>query len=361
MKRVYNFSAGPSMLPQSVLEKAAAEMLDYQGSGQSVMEMSHRSKIYGTIIEGAEALLREVMNIPDNYKVLFLQGGASTQFAAIPLNLATKSGKADYVLTGQWATKAQKEAARYIDANIVASSKDKTFSYIPKLDPSTFTKDADYFYICMNNTIYGTVYHELPETGDVPLVADISSCILSEPIDVSKFGLLYAGAQKNMAPAGLTIVIVREDLIGHAKDICPTMLNFQTHADNGSMFNTPPCYTIYIAKLVLEWIKNDIGGLAKMKEINEKKAAILYNFLDSSKLFKGTVVPEDRSLMNVPFITGSDELDAKFVKEATENDFVNIKGHRSVGGMRASIYNAMPIEGVEKLVKFMGEFEARNS
>ncbi|MBR2176149.1 MAG: 3-phosphoserine/phosphohydroxythreonine transaminase [Clostridia bacterium] len=361
MKRVYNFSAGPSMLPQSVLEKAAAEMLDYQGSGQSVMEMSHRSKIYGTIIEGAEALLREVMNIPDNYKVLFLQGGASTQFAAIPLNLATKSGKADYVLTGQWATKAQKEAARYIDANIVASSKDKTFSYIPKLDPSTFTKDADYFYICMNNTIYGTVYHELPETGDVPLVADISSCILSEPIDVSKFGLLYAGAQKNMAPAGLTIVIVREDLIGHAKDICPTMLNFQTHADNGSMFNTPPCYTIYIAKLVLEWIKNDIGGLAKMKEINEKKAAILYNFLDSSKLFKGTVVPEDRSLMNVPFITGSDELDAKFVKEATENDFVNIKGHRSVGGMRASIYNAMPIEGVEKLVKFMGEFEARTS
>lgn len=361
MKRVYNFSAGPSMLPQSVLEKAAAEMLDYEGSGQSVMEMSHRSKIYGTIIEGAEALLREVMNIPDNYKVLFLQGGASTQFTAIPLNLAVNSGKADYVLTGQWATKAYKEAARYIDANVVASSKDKTFSYIPKLDPSTFTKDADYFYICMNNTIYGTVYHELPDTGDVPLVADISSCILSEPIDVSKFGLLYAGAQKNMAPAGLTIVIVRDDLIGHAKDITPTMLNFQTHADNGSMFNTPPCYTIYIAKLVLEWIKNDIGGLEKMKELNEKKAGILYNFLDNSNLFKGTVVPEDRSLMNVPFITGNEELDAKFVKEATENDFVNIKGHRSVGGMRASIYNAMPIEGVEKLVKFMGEFEARNS
>ncbi len=361
MKRVYNFSAGPSMLPQSVLEKAAAEMLDYEGSGQSVMEMSHRSKIYGTIIEGAEALLREVMNIPDNYKVLFLQGGASTQFAAIPMNLGTKSGKADYVLTGQWATKAQKEAARYIQANVVASSKDKTFSYIPKLDPSTFTKDADYFYICMNNTIYGTVYHELPDTGDVPLVADISSCILSEPIDVSKFGILYAGAQKNMAPAGVTIVIIREDLIGHAMDITPTMLNFQTHADNGSMFNTPPCYTIYIAKLVLEWIKNDIGGLEKMKEINEKKASILYNFLDNSKLFKGTVVPEDRSLMNVPFITGNEELDAKFVKEATENDFVNLKGHRSVGGMRASIYNAMPVEGVEKLVKFMGEFEARNS
>ena len=361
MKRVYNFSAGPSMLPQSVLEKAAAEMLDYEGSGQSVMEMSHRSKIYGTIIEGAEALLREVMNIPDNYKVLFLQGGASTQFAAIPMNLGTGSGKADYVLTGQWATKAQKEAARYIQANVVASSKDKTFSYIPKLDPDTFTKDADYFYICMNNTIYGTVYHQLPETGNVPPVADISSCILSAPIDVSKFGILYAGAQKNMAPAGLTIVIIREDLIGHAMDITPTMLNFQTHADNGSMFNTPPCYTIYMAKLVLEWIKNEIGGLEKMKEINEKKAAILYNFLDNSKMFKGTVVPEDRSLMNVPFITGNDELDAKFVKEATENDFVNIKGHRSVGGMRASIYNAMPVEGVEALVKFMGEFEARNS
>ena len=361
MKRVYNFSAGPSMLPQSVLEKAAAEMLDYEGSGQSVMEMSHRSKIYGTIIEGAEALLREVMNIPDNYKVLFLQGGASTQFAAIPMNPGTGSGKADYVLTGQWATKAQKEAARYIQANVVASSKDKTFSYIPKLDPDTFTKDADYFYICMNNTIYGTVYHELPNTGDVPLVADISSCILSEPIDVSKFGILYAGAQKNMAPAGVTIVIIRADLIGHAMDITPTMLNFQTHADNGSMFNTPPCYTIYIAKLVLEWIKNDIGGLENMKKINEKKASILYNFLDNSKLFKGTVVPEDRSLMNVPFITGNEELDAKFVKEATENDFVNSKGHRSVGGMRASIYNAMPVEGVEKLVKFMGEFEARNS
>ncbi|MGN1458504.1 MAG: 3-phosphoserine/phosphohydroxythreonine transaminase [Acutalibacteraceae bacterium] len=361
MKRVYNFSAGPSMLPEPVLKKAAAEMLDYEGSGQSVMEMSHRSKIYGTIIEGAESLLREVMNIPDNYKVLFLQGGASTQFAAIPLNLMTKSHKADYVLTGQWATKAYKEAARYGEANVVASSKDKTFSYIPKLDPDTFTKDADYFYICMNNTIYGTVYHELPDTGDVPLVADISSCILSKPIDVSKFGILYAGAQKNMAPAGLTIVIVREDLIGHAMDICPTMLNFQTHADNGSMFNTPPCYTIYIAKLVLEWIKNEIGGLENMQKINEKKAAILYNFLDNSNMFHGTVVPEDRSLMNVPFVTGSDELDAKFVKEATENDFVNIKGHRSVGGMRASIYNAMPIEGVEKLVKFMGEFEARNS
>lgn len=348
------------MLPESVLRKAADEMLDYQGSGQSVMEMSHRSKVYDGIIKEAEALLREVMNIPDNYKVLFLQGGASSQFAMVPMNLMTKSGKADYVITGQWAKKAYKEGARYGKANIVASSEDKTFSYIPKLDPATFTKDADYFHICMNNTIYGTVYHELPDTGDVPLVADISSCILSEPIDVSKFGLLYAGAQKNMAPAGLTVVIVREDLIGHAMDITPTMFNYQIHADNGSMFNTPPCYTIYIAKLVLEWIKNDIGGLEKMKEINEKKAKMLYDFLDSSKLFKGTVVPEDRSLMNVPFVTGDADMDAKFVKEATEHGFVNIKGHRTVGGMRASIYNAMPVEGVEKLVAFMKEFEERN-
>ncbi len=360
MARVYNFSAGPSMLPESVLAKAAAEMMDYEGSGQSVMEMSHRSKVYEGIIGGAEALLREVMNIPDNYKVLFLQGGASSQFTMIPMNLMTGSGKADYVLTGQWATKAQKEAARYGQANIVASSKDKTFSYIPKLDPDTFTKDADYFHICMNNTIYGTVYHELPQTGDVPLVADISSCILSAPIDVSKFGVLYAGAQKNMAPAGLTIVIIREDLIGKAMDITPTMFNYQIHADNGSMFNTPPCYTIYMAKLVLEWVKNEIGGLDKMLVRNQKKADLLYNFLDSSSMFKGTVVPEDRSLMNVPFITGNDELDAKFVKEATAAGFVNLKGHRSVGGMRASIYNAMPYEGVEKLVAFMKEFEANN-
>ncbi len=360
MARVYNFSAGPSMLPESVLKKAADEMLDYQGSGQSVMEMSHRSKVYDSIIKEAEALLREVMNIPDNYKVLFLQGGASSQFAMVPLNLMTKSGKADYVITGQWAKKAYKEGARYGKVNVVASSEDKTFSYIPKLDPSTFTKDADYFHICMNNTIYGTVYHELPDTGDVPLVADISSCILSEPIDVSKFGVLYAGAQKNMAPAGVTVVIIREDLIGNAQEITPTMFNYQTHADNGSMFNTPPCYTIYIAKLVLEWIKNEIGGLEKMKELNEKKAKLLYDYLDSSKLFKGTVVPEDRSLMNVPFVTGDADMDAKFVKEATENGFVNIKGHRSVGGMRASIYNAMPYEGVEALVKFMKEFEERN-
>ena len=361
MKRVYNFFAVLSVLPEVVLKRAAEEMFDYEGCGQSVMEMSQLSKVFEGIITGAESLLREIMNIPDNYKVLFLQGGASTQFTAIPMNLGTKSGKADYVLTGQWATKAYKEAARYINANVVASSKDKTFSYIPKLDPDTFTKDADYFYICMNNTIYGTVYHELPQTGDVPLVADVSSCFLSEPIDVSKFGVIYAGAQKNMAPAGLVVAIIRDDLIGHAMDITPTMLNFQTHADNGSMFNTPPCWTIYIAKLVLEWIKNDIGGLENMKIRNEKKASILYNFLDNSKMFKGTVVPEDRSLMNVPFITGDADLDAKFVKEAAANDFVNIKGHRTVGGMRASIYNAMPIEGVEKLVKFMGEFEAANS
>ncbi|MDE7390086.1 MAG: 3-phosphoserine/phosphohydroxythreonine transaminase [Lachnospiraceae bacterium] len=361
MGRVYNFSAGPSMLPEAVLKKAADEMLDYEGSGQSVMEMSHRSKVFDGIIKDAEKLLREVMQIPDNYKVLFLQGGASSQFAMIPLNLMNKNKKADYVLTGQWATKAFKEAERYGDVVAVASSKDKTFSYIPKLDKSMFRPDADYVHICMNNTIYGTVYNEIPDTGDIPLVADISSCILSKPIDVSKFGVLYAGAQKNMAPAGLTVVIIREDLIGNAQEITPTMFNYQTHADNDSMFNTPPCYTIYIAKLVLEWIKNEIGGLEKMEEINVKKAKILYDFLDNSKMFKGTVVPEDRSLMNVPFITGNDELDAKFIKEVSAAGFVNIKGHRSVGGMRASIYNAMPVEGVEKLVAFMKDFEEKNS
>lgn len=361
MARVYNFSAGPSMLPESVLKKAADEMLDYQGSGQSVMEMSHRSKVYDAIIKEAEALLREVMNIPDNYKVLFLQGGASSQFAMVAMNLMNKNNKADYVITGQWAKKAYKEAARYGNARVVASSEDKTFTYIPKLEKADFDKDADYVHICMNNTIYGTVYHELPDTGDVDLVADISSCILSEPIDVSKFAVLYAGAQKNMAPAGLTVVIVREDLIGNAMDITPTMFNYKTHADNDSMFNTPPCYTIYMAKLVLEWIKNEIGGLDKMKELNEKKAKLLYDFLDSSKMFRGTVVKEDRSLMNVPFVTDSDELNAKFIKEATENGFVNLKGHRTVGGMRASIYNAMPYEGVEKLVEFMKKFEAENS
>ena len=360
MNRVYNFSAGPSMLPESVLQKAAAEMLDYEGSGQSVMEMSHRSKVYDGIIKGAEQLLREVMRIPDNYKVLFLQGGASSQFAMVPLNLMTKSRKADYVLSGQFSTKAYKEACRFGDCKVVASSKDDNFSHIPALDKNEFRPDADYFHICMNNTIYGTRYTKLPETGDVPLVADISSCILSEPIDVSRFALLYAGAQKNMAPAGLTVVIIREDLIGHAMDITPTMFNYKTHADNGSMYNTPPCYNIYIAGLVLEWIRDEIGGLEEMKKINEKKAGMLYDFLDRSKLFRGTVVPKDRSLMNVPFVTGSDELDAKFVKAATAAGFVNLKGHRTVGGMRASIYNAMPVEGVEKLVAFMQNFEKEN-
>ena len=361
MARVYNFSAGPSVLPESVLRQAADEMLDYQGSGQSVMEMSHRSKVYDAIIKECEALLRQVMGIPDNYKVLFLQGGASSQFAMLPLNLMNGSGKADFVITGQWANKAYQEAARYGEAHVVASSKDKTFTYIPKLDPASFTPDADYFHICLNNTIYGTRYTALPETGSVPLVADVSSCILSEPIDVSRFGVLYAGAQKNMAPAGLTVVIIREDLIGHARDITPTMFNYKTHADNDSMYNTPPCYAIYICKLVLEWIKNEIGGLEKMKERNEGKAALLYDFLDSSKLFKGTVVKEDRSLMTIPFVTGSEELDAKFVKEAAAAGFVNLKGHRTVGGMRASIYNAMPVEGVEKLVAFMKDFEKNNA
>ncbi len=359
MARVYNFSAGPSMLPECVLKQAAEEMLDYQGSGQSVLEMSHRSKVFDKIIKDAEANLREIMNIPDNYKVLFLQGGGSTQFAMIPLNLMTKNKKADFVITGQWANKAYQEAARYGEAKVIASSKDKTFSYIPKLNSADFTPDADYFYICLNNTIYGTKWNTLPETGDVPLVADISSNILSEPIDVSKFGLLFAGAQKNVSGAGLTIVIIREDLIGNAMDITPTMLNYQIHADAESLYNTPPCYAIYIAGLVFEWIKNN-GGLEAMKAANEKKAKLLYDYLDSSKLFKGTVVPEDRSLMNVPFVTGDADLDAKFVKESTAAGLVNLKGHRSVGGMRASIYNAMPYEGVVALVEFMKKFEAEN-
>ena len=348
------------MLPESVLQKAASEMLDYQGCGQSVMEMSHRSKVYQSIIDEAESLLRELMNIPDNYKVLFLQGGASTQFAAIPLNFMNGSGKADYIVTGQWAKKALQEAQRYGDAVAVASSADKTFSYIPKTKREDFRPDADYVYYCMNNTIYGTLFKDIPDTGDIPLIADVSSCFCSEPIDVSKFAVVYGGAQKNIAPAGLTIVIVREDMLGKARDITPTMLNYQVHADNGSMYNTPPCYTIYMCKLVLEWIKS-MGGLEKMKEHNVKKAQILYDYLDRSKMFKGTVVAEDRSLMNVPFVTDSDELNAKFNKEATEAGFVNLKGHRTVGGMRASIYNAMPIEGVEKLVAFMEEFEKSNS
>lgn len=360
MSRVYNFSAGPSMLPVPVLEKAAAEMLDYQGSGQSVAEMSHRSKEFEKIIQDAEALFRELMNIPDNYKVLFLQGGASTQFAAIPLNFMNGSGKADFIITGQWAKKAHSEAKKYGEARAVASSADKTFSYIPKTKKEDFDPEADYAYICLNNTIYGTLFHELPDTGDVPLIADISSCFLSEPLDVSKFAMVYGGAQKNVGPAGLTICIIREDLLGKARDITPTMLDYQIMAENDSLYNTPPCYAIYMCKLNLEWIKS-LGGLDAMKERNEKKAKILYDFLDSSNMFKGTVVPEDRSLMNVPFVTGNDELDKKFVKAATEAGFVNLKGHRSVGGMRASIYNAMPVEGVEKLVAFMKEFEEANA
>ncbi len=352
------------MMPEAVLKKAAAEMLDYEGSGQSVMEMSHRSKTYQSIIDGCSALLREVMQIPDNYEILFLQGGASTQFAMIPLNLATKTGKVDYVLTGQWAKKAAAEAKLLLgeeNVNIVASSADKTFSYIPELDKSKFNPTADYFYICMNNTIYGTKFPEIPDTGDVPLVADISSMALSQPLPVEKFGILYAGAQKNMGPAGLTVVIIRKDLISeNVRPGTPTMLRFKTHADNGSMYNTPPCYSIYMCKLVLEWIKNEIGGLDKMYELNQQKAKLFYDYLDSSKMFKGTVEKGSRSLMNIPFVTGSDELDAKFVKESTAAGFVNLKGHRTVGGMRASIYNAMPIEGVEKLIAFMKEFEANN-
>lgn len=360
MSRVYNFSAGPSMLPESVLKKAASEMLDYEGSGQSVMEMSHRSKWYEPIIAGAEKLLREIMNIPDNYKVLFVQGGASTQFAAIPMNFMTGSGKADYIVTGQFATKAYKEALKYGDAKEVASSKDRTFAYIPKTDRSMFRPDADYVYICHNNTIYGTKFPELPDVGDIPLIADVSSSFLSEPMDVSKFGVIYGGAQKNVAPAGLTIVIVREDLLGKAMPCTPTMLDYKVIADADSMYNTPPCYSIYMCKLVLEWIK-ELGGLEVMKERNQKKAKILYDVLDSSKMFRGTVDKEFRSMMNVTFVTDSDELNKKFVAEAEAAGFVNLKGHRSVGGMRASIYNAMPIEGVEKLAEFMKEFEKANS
>lgn len=360
MKRVYNFSAGPSMLPEAVLRRAAEEMLDYQGSGQSVMEMSHRSKIYEGIISSVESSLRELMNIPDNYKVLFLQGGGWSQFAMVPLNLMNKNKKADYVVTGQWSANAQKEAARYGDVRVVASSKDKAYSYIPELTAADFDSEADYVYICLNETVHGTKYPQLPDVGNVTLVADISSCILSEPIDVSKFGVLFAGAQKNVAPAGLTIVIVREDLMGNAMDFTPTMMDYKVHAENDSMFNTPPCYSIYMCGLVLEWIKNDIGGIEKMKELNQKKAGLIYDFLDQSKMFRGTVEKKDRSLMNIPFVTDNDELDKKFVKEAEAAGFVNLKGHRSVGGMRASVYNAMPLEGAQKLVEFMAEFEKNN-
>ena len=359
MERVYNFSAGPSILPEAVLQKAAAQMLCYEDSGMSVMEMSHRSPVYEKIITDAEALLRKVMNIPDNYKVLFLQGGASTQFAAVPLNLMNGSGKADYILSGQFSTKAYQEAQKYGDAFAAASSKEATFSFVPKTDKNSFRKDADYVHICFNNTIYGTKFPYIPDTGDIPLVADMSSCILSEPVDVSRFGVIYAGAQKNMAPAGLTIVIIREDLLGNARKETPTMLDYKVMADNGSMYNTPPCWCIYVAKLVYEWIL-ELGGLEKMKERNEKKAKILYDYLDSQDYYKAPVEKESRSMMNVTFVTGNPDLDKKFAKEAAEYGLVNLKGHRSVGGMRASIYNAMPIEGVEKLVKFMKEFAANN-
>lgn len=359
MSRVYNFSAGPAVLPEEVLKEAAEEMLDYKGTGMSVMEMSHRSQAFKEIIETAEADIRELMNIPDNYKVLFLQGGASQQFAMIPMNLM-KNGVADYIVTGQWAKKAAAEAEKYGKVNIIASSADKTFSYIPDCSDLTVSDDADYVYICENNTIYGTKYKELPNTKGKTLVADVSSCFLSEPVDVTKYGVIYGGVQKNVGPAGTVIVIIREDLI--SDDVLPgtpTMLKYKTHADANSLYNTPPAYGIYICGKVFKWLKKQ-GGLAVMKEKNEKKAKILYDFLDQSKLFKGTVVPKDRSLMNVPFVTGDADLDAKFVKEAKEAGFENLKGHRTVGGMRASIYNAMPIEGVEKLVEFMKKFEEEN-
>ena len=359
MSRVYNFSAGPAVLPEEVLRQAAEEMLDYQGTGMSVMEMSHRSKTYQNILNEAEADLRELMNIPDNYKVLFLQGGAHQQFAMIPMNLM-KNGVADYIITGQWAKKAYAEAKLYGKANAIASSADKTFSYIPDCSDLPIDQDADYVYICENNTIYGTKFHSLPNTKGKTLVADVSSCFLSEPVDVSKYGVIYGGVQKNIGPAGVVIVIIREDLI--TEDVLPgtpTMLRYKTHADAGSLYNTPPAYGIYICGKVFKWLKKQ-GGLSAMKEYNEKKAKILYDFLDESKLFKGTVEKKDRSLMNVPFVTGDAELDAKFVKEAEKAGFVNLKGHRSVGGMRASIYNAMPIEGVERLVAFMQKFEEEN-
>lgn len=359
MSRVFNFSAGPAMLPEEVLKEAAEEMMDYQGSGQSVMEMSHRSKVYDQIIKEAEQDLRDIMNIPDNYKVLFLQGGASQFFAEVPMNMM-KNKKAGYIVTGQWAKKAYQEAKIYGEAVELASSADKTFSYIPDCSDLPITDDMDYVYICENNTIYGTKYKTLPNTKGKDLVSDVSSCFLSEPIDVSKYAVVYGGVQKNIGPAGCVIAIIREDLI---TDEClpgtPTMLKWKTQADNDSLYNTPPCYTIYICGKVFKWIKKQ-GGLEAIKANNEKKAKILYDFLDSSEMFKGTVVKEDRSLMNVPFVTGNEELDAKFVKESTAAGFVNLKGHRTVGGMRASIYNAMPIEGVEKLVEFMKEFEKNN-
>ncbi len=359
MSRVYNFSAGPAVLPEEVLKSAAEEMFEYGDSGMSVMEMSHRSKAFQQIIGDAEADLRELMNIPENYKVLFLQGGASQQFAMIPMNLM-KNKVADYIVTGQWAKKAYQEASKYGKVNKIATSEDATFSYIPDCTDLPISEDADYVYICENNTIYGTKYKELPNTKGKILVSDVSSCFLSEPVDVSKYGIIYGGVQKNIGPAGVVIMIIREDLI--TEDVLegtPTMLKYKTHADAGSLYNTPPAYGIYICGKVFKWLKS-MGGLEVMKAKNEEKATVLYDFLDESKLFKGTVVAKDRSLMNVPFVTGNDELDAKFVKEAKEAGFENLKGHRSVGGMRASIYNAMPLEGVQKLVEFMKKFEEEN-
>lgn len=359
MSRVYNFSAGPAVLPEEVLKEAAEEMMDYQGSGMSVMEMSHRSQVFDDIIKEAEQDLRDLMQIPDHYKVLFLQGGASQQFAMIPMNLM-KHGVADYIVTGQWAKKAYQEAQKYGKANKIASSEDKTFSYIPDCSDLPISPDADYVYICENNTIYGTKFKTLPNTKGKLLVADVSSCFLSEPVDVNKYGIIYGGVQKNIGPAGMVISIIREDLI--TEDVLPytpTMLKFKTHADAGSLYNTPNCYCIYMCGKVFKWLKR-MGGLEAMKERNEKKAKLLYDFLDSSNLFSGTVVKEDRSLMNVPFVTGDKELDAKFVREAKAAGLENLKGHRSVGGMRASIYNAMPYEGVEALVAFMKKFEEEN-
>ncbi|MCL2864971.1 MAG: 3-phosphoserine/phosphohydroxythreonine transaminase [Lachnospiraceae bacterium] len=359
MSRVYNFSAGPAILPEAVLQAAAEEMLDYQGTGMSVMEMSHRSKAYMDIMQRAEADLRDLMEIPDHYKVLFLQGGASLQFAMVPMNLM-KNGVADFIVTGQWAKKAAQECGKFGKANKIASSEDKIFSYIPDCSDLPISEDADYVHICENNTIYGTKFSALPNTKGKTLVSDMSSCILSEPVDVSQYGVIYAGAQKNVGPAGVTIVIIREDLIGAEIPAgMPTMLSYKTHAENDSMYNTPPAYSIYICGKVFQWLKG-LGGLKAVQEMNLKKAGILYDFLEESKLFRSPVVKKDRSLMNVPFITGKDAVDEKFIKEAKAVGFENLKGHRSVGGMRASIYNAMPIAGVEALVAFMRKFEEEN-
>ena len=360
MNRVYNFSAGPSMLPLPVLEKAAAEMICYGDSGMSVMEMSHRSPDYEAIIADAESMLRRLMNIPDNYKVLFLQGGASTQFAAVPMNLIKRTGKADYIVSGQFSGKAYKEAEKLgYDVRCVATSKADNFTYVPTVTRDMFRPDAAYVHICYNNTIYGTKYSYIPDTGDIPLVADMSSCILSEPVDVSRFGVIYAGAQKNMAPAGVTIVIVREDLLDYAEEKMPTMLEWKIMAENDSMYNTPPCYPIYVAKLVYEWLLS-IGGLDEMKARNERKAALLYDYLDSQDYYTAPVRRDSRSMMNVTFVTGDADLDKKFASEAAAAGLRNLKGHRSVGGMRASIYNAMPEEGVVALVAFMKKFAAEN-